>query len=71
MLFYKFFNKNSETNYMARIIENSYGRRLIRLSKHDVLSVVREYQQIANNLKDITDIEIALTKRPLFIPEEL
>jgi len=56
---------------MARIIENNTGRRLIRLSKYDVLSVVREYQQVANKLNNITDIEIALTKRPFFLPEEL
>ena len=37
---------------MAKIIENKIGRRLIKLSTDDVISLVREYQTLTKNIHD-------------------
>lgn len=55
---------------MARIIENqNRGRRIIKLSTLDILSVVREYQQIVGQKRHIEDISLLLEDRVIFIPE--
>jgi hypothetical protein len=56
---------------MARIIESVTGsRRIIKLSAADVISVVKDYQQIVPRF--ITEKEAIdyLTDRIIFIPED-
>ena len=56
---------------MARIIENSTGgRRIIKLSTADIISIVREYQQIVNNNRGYEDIYSLLSDSVIFVPEE-
>lgn len=55
---------------MARIIENTAGRRNILLSVNDVISVVREYQTVVAEYESYEDIRKALTKKFIYIPEE-
>ena len=55
---------------MARIIENTAGRRNILLSANDVISVVREYQTVSKNRKSYEEIRKELSKKNIYIPEE-
>lgn len=59
---------------MAKIIENNAGRRLVRLSVEDVLSVVAVYQQkMMDNSRPKTyqALQQLLTQHPVYLPEEL
>jgi len=55
---------------MARILENSKGRRTIRLNADDVISVVREYQNIIKSPESYEDIRKTLLKSDFYLPEE-
>ncbi len=56
---------------MAKIIENTSGRRNIRLNTDDILNIVREYQNITINSFSYNEIREKLDKFELFLPEEL
>lgn len=56
---------------MARIIENENGRRLIKMSTDDILSIVREYQRIIKNPKTYEAIRMVLSKACMYIPEDI
>lgn len=56
---------------MAKIIENTPGRRIIVLSTDDILSIVREYQTITYNKLSYSEIRNTLNSRFLYIPEEI
>ena len=56
--------------YMARIIENLTGRRTIKISTNDIISIVREYQRIAGTEKNYEQIRKLLDKNNLFIVED-
>ena len=56
---------------MARIIENDHGRRMIKMSVDDILSVVREYQRIVGNPKTYSAIRSLLEQSIMFLPEDL
>ena len=53
---------------MARIIEGK--RRIIKMSTDDVLSIVREYQQITHNACCYEHIRELQDNSEFFIPEE-
>ncbi len=53
---------------MATIIESE--RRIIRLSVDDVLSIVREYQQITRNTCCYEHTRELLKKHSIYIPED-
>lgn len=55
---------------MARIIENTAGRRNILLSADDVISIVREFQTISTKFKDYEVVRKKLAEKHIFIPEE-
>lgn len=55
---------------MAKIIENKFGRRLIKLSADDIISLVREYQTLTNKTRDYTSIRKILSSNTLYLPEE-
>ena len=57
---------------MARIIETQYGgRRLIKMSVDDILSIIREYQRIVPRHSSIDDVRNHLADMVIFIPEEV
>jgi hypothetical protein len=55
---------------MAKIFENNYGRRTIKMSTDDIISTVREYQRIIRNIRNYTEIREKLNKNEIFIPED-
>lgn len=56
---------------MARIIESESGnRRIIKLSAADVISVVKDYQQIVPRFSTASETINYLTDRVIFIPED-
>ncbi len=55
---------------MAVIVENLHGRRLIRLSTDDVISVVKEYQNCACESKSYLEIREKLNQKDLYLPED-
>lgn len=57
---------------MARIMENPNGRRMIRLSPEDVLTVVSLYQQhlYAVQSRNYDGIRTQLAQADIYLPEE-
>ena len=57
---------------MAKIIENtSGGRRIIRLSTSDIISIVQEYQQMVGNNRSWENVHSILNDNIIFIPEDI
>lgn len=56
---------------MAKIIDNEQGRRIIKMSVDDVISVVREYQRIVKNNKSYDVIRENLSQAFIYLPEEV
>lgn len=56
---------------MARIIENEKGRRMVKMSVDDIISVVREYQRVVKNPKTYEGIRMILSQASMYIPEEI
>lgn len=56
---------------MARIIENENGRRIVKMSVDDIISVVREYQRIVKNPQTYDGIRMILSQASMYLPEEL
>ena len=55
---------------MARIIESTTGaRHTIQLSTDDIISIVREYQQLTNKFRYLEDIRDILENKVIYIPE--
>lgn len=56
---------------MARIIESiDGGRRIIKMSVDDVLSVVQDYQRIVPRFSTAEDARNYLSDTVIYIPEE-
>lgn len=56
---------------MARIIETqSSGRRIIKMSVDDIISVVKDYQRIVPRFSTEEEARDYLSDRVIFIPEE-
>jgi len=56
---------------MAKIIENEQGRRIIKMSVDDIISVVREYQRIVKNPKTYEAMRFILSQACMYLPEEM
>lgn len=57
---------------MARIIESQNGgRRIIKMSVDDIISIVREYQTIVPRFSNIKEIRDCLSDTVIFIPEDV
>lgn len=56
---------------MAKIIENERGRRMVKMSVDDIVSVVREYQRVVKNPKSYESIRMVLGQASIYLPEEL
>ncbi len=55
---------------MATIVENLHGRRIIRVSTDDIISIVKEYQNIACQSADYKEIRKKLNNKEIYIPED-
>ena len=56
---------------MARIIENEGNRRIIKLSSNDIISVVREYQNMVARGNSFSDTLNILENNVIYIPEDV
>lgn len=57
---------------MARIIDSiEGGRRIIKLSTMDIISIVQEYQQIVGIGRDNREVHNILDDNAIFIPEDM
>lgn len=56
---------------MAKIIENEVGRRMVKMSVDDIISVVREYQRIVKNPRTYEGMRMILSQACMYLPEEL
>lgn len=56
---------------MAVIIENTFGRRNIRLNTNDIIDIVREYQNISKGSISYEEIRTKLNKVEFYLPEEI
>ena len=56
---------------MATIIENRKGRRIIRVSTDDIISLVREYQICACSCSTYSEIRRKLNNKDIYIPEDV
>lgn len=56
---------------MAKIIENEVGRRMVKMSVNDIISVVREYQRVVKNPKTYESIRMMLSQACMYLPEDL
>ena len=65
-------NLSRKVVYMARIIDTVDGKRkMIKLSTDDIISVIREYQNITYKCYSVSDIRSALSDTVIFIPEDV
>ncbi len=55
---------------MARIIESG-GRRIIKMSVDDIISVVRDYQRIVPRFSSSEEVRSFLGDTVIYIPEEV
>ncbi|MBQ8886367.1 MAG: hypothetical protein IJY61_01525 [Candidatus Gastranaerophilales bacterium] len=56
---------------MAKILENTQGRKSIKLSTDDVISIVKEYQNITKNSYSYNEIREKLNNFTIIVPEEI
>ncbi len=57
---------------MARIIESENGgRRIIKMSVDDILSVVRDYQTIVPRFSSAEDTRNYLSDTVIYLPEDI
>lgn len=56
---------------MAKIIENEQGRRMVKMSVDDIISVVREYQRIVKNPRTYEGIRLVLNQASIYLPEDI
>ena len=56
---------------MATIVENMHGRRIIKISTNDVISIVREYQIASTSSESYRETREKLDKAEIYIPEDL
>lgn len=56
---------------MAKIIENEQGRRMVKMSVNDIISVVREYQRIVKSPKTYEGIRMLLNQASIYLPEDI
>ena len=58
--------------YMARIIEaQNGGRRIIKMSVDDVITIVKDYQRIVPRFSQEKDARSFLADTVIYIPEDL
>jgi len=55
---------------MAQIIENMHGRRLVRVTTDDIITLVKTYQEIAINSQSYEDLRKKLNESDIYLPED-
>lgn len=55
---------------MAKILENTNGRRLIQVSTDDIIALVREYQTASCSSNSYEETRKLLDKKYIYIPED-
>jgi len=55
---------------MAKIIEISKKRRMIKLSSDDIIQVIKHYQMVTKGFKDFQIVRLLLNDSEFYIPEE-
>ena len=55
---------------MAQIIENMHGRRLVRVSVDDIISMVRVYQELVLKSSSYDDLRVKLSEADIYLPED-
>lgn len=60
-----------EFQSMAKIIENESGRRLVKMSVDDIISVVREYQRVVKSPHTYECIRFLLSQASMYLPEDI
>ena len=61
----------SRRKIMAKIIENSKGRRNIRLNTDDIINIVREYQLISSFGTSYEQLRERLDSVEFYLPEDI
>ena len=56
---------------MATIIENSHGRRLIKISTDDIISIVKEYQNTISFPSTYEKTRKILDAKNIYLPEDM
>lgn len=56
---------------MAKIIENENGRRTVKVSTDDILSLVREYQTLTKGVRDYESLRKILSENNFYLPEDI
>ena len=56
---------------MAKIIENSKLRRMIKLSADDVIEVIKHYQTVTRGFKDGQIVRLLLHDAEFYLPEDI
>lgn len=56
--------------HMAKILENTNGRRLIQVSTDDIIALVREYQTARCSSNSYEETRKLLDKKYIYIPED-
>ena len=60
-----------EEKSMAKIIETSTKRRMIKMTTDDILSVISQYQTLTNGAADYNSIRIILNRNNFYLPEDI
>lgn len=57
---------------MARIIESSNGgRRIIKMSTDDIISVIKDYQRIVPRFCNESEVRNILSDTVIYVPEDV
>lgn len=56
---------------MAVIVENLHGRRMVRVSTDDVISIIREYQSAVCGVASYDRVREILDRKEFFLPEDI
>ena len=56
---------------MAKIIETTTKRRMIKMTTDDILSVISQYQTLTNGISDYNSVRNILNKNNFYLPEDI
>ena len=56
---------------MAKIIENAFGRRMIRVSPDDVVRIIQEYQNMGYSRLSYDEMKLRMKEFAFYLPEEI
>ena len=57
-------------SYMARIIESG-GRRIIKMSVDDIISIIQDYQRIVPRFSSAEEVRNYLSDTVIYVPEDV